>query len=60
VLAEIIERRTAKGFRQYIRERILDPMGLSDFYIGLPAGENARVADVRHIVPPTRPAAGAR
>jgi len=31
---------------------------LSDFYIGLPAGENARVADVRHIVPPTPPPGG--
>lgn len=58
VLAEIIERRTGKGFREYIRERILDPMGLSDFYIGLPAVENARVADVRHIVPPTPPPGG--
>ena len=29
VLAEIIERRTGKDFRAFIRERILDPMGLA-------------------------------
>ena len=58
VLAELIERRTGKDYRAYVRERILDPMGLSDFYIGLPAEENKRVADVRHIVPPTPPPGG--
>ncbi|MGE3077394.1 MAG: serine hydrolase domain-containing protein [Dehalococcoidia bacterium] len=58
VLAELIERRTGKDYRAYVRERILDPMGLSDFYIGLPAEENKRVADVRHVVPPTPPPGG--
>jgi len=58
VLAEIIERKTGKDFRAYVRERILDPMGLDDFYIGLPASENGRVADVRHLVPPTPPPGG--
>jgi CubicO group peptidase (beta-lactamase class C family) len=57
-LAEIIERRTGKDFRSYVRERILDPMGLSNLYIGLPAELNGRVADVRHIVPPVPPPAG--
>ena len=58
VLAEIIERRTGKDFRAYVRERILDPMGLSNFYIGLPADRNGLVADVRHLVPPTPPPGG--
>jgi CubicO group peptidase (beta-lactamase class C family) len=58
VLAEIIERKTGKGFREYVRERILDPIGLSDFYLGLPREQNARVADVRHLVPPTPPPGG--
>ena len=57
-LAEIIERRTGKDFRTYVRERILDPMGLSNLYIGLPAELNGRVADVRHIVPPASPPGG--
>lgn len=58
VLAEIIERRTGKDFRAYVRERILDPMGLENFFIGLPASENGRVADVRHLVPPVPPPGG--
>ena len=58
VLAELIERRTGKDFRAYVRERILDPMGLSNFYLGLPEAENARVADVRHLIPPTPPPGG--
>ena len=58
VLAEIIERRTGKDFRAYVRERILDPMGLSNLYIGLPADRNGLVADVRHLVPPTPPPGG--
>lgn len=58
ILAELIERRTGKDYRAYVRERILDPMGLSDFYVGLPAEENGRVADVRHLVPPTPPPGG--
>jgi CubicO group peptidase (beta-lactamase class C family) len=52
VLCEIIERRTGVEYRQYIRQRILDPMGLSDLYVGLPAEQNARVAEVVHVAPP--------
>ncbi|MCZ2109566.1 MAG: beta-lactamase family protein [Dehalococcoidia bacterium] len=58
VLAEIIERRTGTDFRAYTRERILDPMGLSDFYLGLPAGLNSRVADVFYVEPPVPPPGG--
>ena len=58
VLAEIIERRTGKDFRAYVRERILAPNGLDTFYLGLPAELNGRVADVRHLVPPAPPAGG--
>lgn len=58
VIAELIERRTGKDFRAYIRERILDPIGLTDLYIGLPESENGRVADVRHLIPPTPPPGG--
>ena len=58
VLAEIIERRTGKDFRVYVRERILDPMGLKNFYIGMPAGLNSRVADARYIGDPVEPEGG--
>jgi len=58
VLAEIIERRTGKDFRAFIRERILDPMGLDQLYVGLPESEDARVADVLHMTPPVPPPGG--
>lgn len=58
VIAEIIERRTGKDFRAFVREKMLDPMGLDDLYVGLPESENGRVADVRHMVPPTPPPGG--
>ncbi|MBA4179429.1 MAG: serine hydrolase [Anaerolinea sp.] len=58
VLAEIIERRTGKDFRAYIRERILDPMGLKNFYIGMPRELNAKVADVRYMGDPVPPEGG--
>jgi CubicO group peptidase (beta-lactamase class C family) len=58
VLAEIIERRTGKDFRAYVRERVLDPMGLKDFYVGMPREVNARVADVRYIGEPVPPPGG--
>lgn len=58
VLAEIIERRTGREFRAFLRERILEPMGLENLYVGLPASEDGRVADVLHLVPPTPPPGG--
>jgi CubicO group peptidase (beta-lactamase class C family) len=58
VLAEIIERRTGKDFRVYIRERLLDPMQLDNLYIGLPDSEQGRVADCRYMGPPEPPPGG--
>lgn len=58
VLAEIIERRTGVEWRTYLRQRILDPMGLDNLHVGLPAELNARVADVLHVVPPEPPPGG--
>lgn len=58
VLVEIIERRTGVEFRKYLRDRILDPMGLETFYVGLPAELNPRVADVLYVTPPEPPPGG--
>ena len=49
VIAEIIERRTGQDFRDFIRERVLDPLGLTDLYVGLPADQNHRVAELAHV-----------
>jgi CubicO group peptidase (beta-lactamase class C family) len=43
VIAELIERCTGQDFREFIRTRVLHPLGLDDLYVGLPADQNYRV-----------------
>ena len=52
VIAEIVERKTGMDFREYIRSRIVEPLGLKDFFVGLPAGENHRVLTLEHVGDP--------
>lgn len=52
VIAEIVERKTGMDFREYIRNRIVEPLGLEDFFIGLPASENHRVLTLEHVGDP--------
>ncbi|MGI9326416.1 MAG: serine hydrolase domain-containing protein [Pseudomonadales bacterium] len=35
VLAELIERRSGQAFVEFVRQRVLDPLGLTRFYLGL-------------------------
>ena len=49
VIAEIVERRTGKDFRAFIRERIIEPLGLTSLHVGLPAEQNDRVAECVHV-----------
>jgi CubicO group peptidase (beta-lactamase class C family) len=58
VLAEIIERRTGKDFRENIRDRITGPMGLDELFVGAPAEQDARVAEVRYMTEPVEPPGG--
>jgi CubicO group peptidase (beta-lactamase class C family) len=46
VLAEILERRTGKDFREFVRDRIAQPLGLPELRVGLPRAEHGRVADL--------------
>ena len=48
VLAEIIERRAERPFERFVREEIAEPLGLPAMHVGLPAAENARVAELEH------------
>lgn len=55
VLAEVIERRAGMDFRAFVRERILTALGLDRLFLGLPAEQNARVADIEYVgEPPDR------
>ncbi len=49
VLAEIIERRTGKDFREFVRERIAAPLGLPGLSVGLARDRHGRVADIVHV-----------
>lgn len=49
VIAEIIERLSGQDFRAFVRARVLEPLGLSEFYLGLPAGLDSRVQRIRHV-----------
>ena len=55
VLAEIIERKSGKDFRQFIREEITGPAGLDDIHVGLPDSESGRVAEVDYVGEPVEP-----
>ncbi|MDQ1459821.1 MAG: hypothetical protein QOI08_1305 [Actinomycetota bacterium] len=46
VLAEIIERLTGGDFRAFIRERILDPLGLARLQVGVPIAEQGDINDL--------------
>jgi len=48
VLAEILERRGGIAFQQFIRERIVRPLGLPDLFVGLPENQNHRVIPCSH------------
>ncbi|MGB8412632.1 MAG: serine hydrolase domain-containing protein [Candidatus Binatus sp.] len=49
VIAEIIERRTGKDFRQFVRERIATPLGLPELRVGLPREYHHRVAQLCYV-----------
>ena len=49
VIAELIERRSGQGFREFVQERIVAPLGLADCFVGLPEAENHRTAPCVHV-----------
>jgi CubicO group peptidase (beta-lactamase class C family) len=58
VLSEIIYRRTGIEFRQFIRERLLAPMGLDELFVGCPPEQHHRIADVLYTHEPVAPPQG--
>jgi len=46
VLAEIIERSTGTDFRTFVRERVLDPLGLVGLQIGVPVDQQGDITDL--------------
>ena len=58
VLVEILERRTGQPWKEFLRQQILEPMGLDELFIGCPPEQQDRVADVRYMTPPVAPPGG--
>ena len=46
VLADIIERVTGQDFRSFVRQRVVEPLGLPKFQLGVPAAEQGDIADL--------------
>ena len=57
VLSEIIYRRTGIDYKTFIRERITEPMGLDELFVGLPE-EQGRFAEVGWVGEPVEPPGG--
>lgn len=55
VIAELIERRSGQGFTEYVRSKVVEPLGLGSLFVGLPEAENARVLPVEHSGEPMTP-----
>ena len=49
VLAELLERTDGVDFRQAVRNRVIDPLGLQHLRLGVPADEQGDIALVRHV-----------
>jgi CubicO group peptidase (beta-lactamase class C family) len=49
VLGEILERVSGRDMRDFVRERIADPLGLTDLRLGLPRELQSRAADMIYV-----------
>ncbi len=49
VIAEIIERRSHTPFETFVKQRIIDALGIEDLYLGCPDSEHHRILDVVHV-----------
>ena len=48
VIAELIERCSGMAYRNFVRTRIAEPLGLADLFVGLPRDLHHRLADIVH------------
>ncbi len=58
VLSEIVFRRTGIDYKTFICERITEPMGLGDLFIGLSTEHHSRFAEVTWVSDPVEPPGG--
>jgi CubicO group peptidase (beta-lactamase class C family) len=58
VLTEIVYRRTGIDYHTFIHERVTGPMGLDEFFLGLPPEQDKRVTEVCFVGEPVEPPGG--
>ncbi len=56
VIAEIIERVSGRSYSRFVRERIAEPLGLDDMWVGIPEAFDDRIAIISHCGDPLTPA----
>jgi CubicO group peptidase (beta-lactamase class C family) len=49
VIAALVEERAGLPFREFVRARVAEPLGLPDLRVGTPRAECGRVADLVHV-----------
>ena len=49
VIAELIERRAGMTYRDFVRSRIAEPLGLRNLFVGAPRDQQHRLADIVHV-----------
>lgn len=49
VIAELMERLSGCSYRDFLRQRLCEPLGLDELYVGLPEALNHRVLDNVHV-----------
>lgn len=48
IVAELIEQISGQTFQSFIRQRIAEPLGLDDMWVGIPESEDHRIATISH------------
>jgi len=56
VVAEMIEATEGRDFREVVRDRIINPLGLTEFSLGLPVDQQPEVAELTLVGEPPTPA----
>ena len=49
IIAEIIERRSGKTYRDFVRSQVIEPLQLQDLYVGLPTLQNPRALPCAYV-----------
>ncbi|MBV1876150.1 MAG: beta-lactamase family protein [Pseudomonadales bacterium] len=49
VIAEIIERISGQSYQSFVQQRIAEPLGLEEMWVGAPVEQHHRIASVQHV-----------